>query len=102
VEGCSGRAWETGNYGGSEYEAALQRIRNTRGPSWLVKYRLPVDPNHETKGYRCWVVTSRKPHQAHTWVATRRAEAVSQVKTAVKNNKTEGGVESKDLNIPSR
>lgn len=93
-------AWETGDYSGSKHEAALQRIRNTLGPSWLVKYRLPVNPSHETKGYSCWVVTSMKPREAHTWVATRRAEAVSQVKTAVQNNKTEGGVESKDPRDP--
>jgi hypothetical protein len=93
-------AWETGNYGGSDHDADLQRIRNRLGPSWLAKYRLPVDPSHETKGYSCWVVTSMKPRQAHTWVATRRAEAVSQVKAAVKTNKTEGGVESKDPRDP--
>lgn len=93
-------AWETGNYGGSVHDVALQRIRNRLGPSWLGKYRLPVNPSHETKGYSCWAVTSMKPRQVHTWVATRRAEAVSQVKTAVRNNKTEGGVESKDPRDP--
>lgn len=93
-------AWETGNYGGSEHDSTLQRIRNRLGPSWLEKYRLPVDPRHETKGYSCWVVTSRKPRQVDTWVATRRAEAISRVKETVRDKKTEGGVESKDPRYP--
>lgn len=93
-------AWETGNYGGSEHDAALQRIRNRLGASWLVKYRLPVNPSHETKGYHCWVRTSIKPHEARNWVATRRADAVSQVKVAVRQNNSEGGVESKDPGKP--
>ena len=93
-------AWETGNDGGSEHDSTLQRIRNRLGPSWLEKYRLPVDPRHETKGYSCWVVTSRKPRQVDTWVATRRAEAISRVKETVRDRKTEGGVESKDPRYP--
>ncbi len=93
-------AWATSSDRGSKHEAALERIKSMLGPSWLVNYRLPVDPSEETKGFHCWVVTSKKPHQAHTWVATRRAEAVSQVKTAVLNNKSEGGVESKDPEKP--
>jgi hypothetical protein len=93
-------AWDTGNYGGSEDDAALQRVRNRLGPSWLKKYRLPVNPSHESKGYRCWVRTSILPNEAHTWVATGRAEAVSQVKIAVRQNNSEGGVESKDPEKP--
>ena len=93
-------AWETGDYGGSEHDSTLQRIRNRLGPNWLEKYRLPVDPRHETKGYSCWVVTSRKPRQVDTWVATRRAEAISRVKETVRDKKTEGGVESKDPRYP--
>jgi hypothetical protein len=40
-------AWETGNYEGIEQygnEAAyLQQVRNTFGPSWLVRFVLPKD-----------------------------------------------------------
>lgn len=93
-------AWDTGNYGGSEHDAALQRIRNTLGPSWLVKYRLPVDPSEETTGYRCWVRTSIQPNETRVWVATRRVDAVAQVKAAVRNNTSEGGVESHDPDKP--
>jgi hypothetical protein len=93
-------AWETGNYGGSEHDAELQRIRNKLGPSWLVKYRLPVDPSAVTTGYRCWVRTSINPNETRVWVATRRADAVAQVKAAVRNNTSEGGVESHDPGKP--
>ncbi len=93
-------AWETGNYGGSEHDAELQRIRNRLGPTWLVKYRLPVDPSEDKKGYRCWVFISRDPDKAHSWVALGRAEAVSQVKVAIRNYKSEGGVESQDPRKP--
>ena len=36
-------AWMTGNYynNTSEYAGELQTIRNEKGPSWLVKFRLP-------------------------------------------------------------
>jgi hypothetical protein len=93
-------AWDTGNYGGSEHDAELQRIRNKLGPSWLVKYRLPVDPSAVTTGYRCWVRTSIKPNETRVWVATRRPDALSQVRAAVRNNKSEGGVESQDPDKP--
>ena len=93
-------AWETGNYSGSEHDAALQRLRNMLGPIWLGKYRLPIDPSEDTKGYRCWVFVSRDPDKAHSWVATGRAEAVAQVKVAVRNYKSEGGVESQDPRKP--
>ena len=93
-------AWYSGNYGGSEHDSALQRIRNRLGPSWLLKYRLPVNPSHATKGYRCWVRISLIPNEANEWVATRRADAVSQVKVAVRQYETEGGVESKDPEKP--
>jgi hypothetical protein len=93
-------AWETGNYGGSEHDAALQQLRNRLGPSWLVKHRLPLDPSDETTGYHCWVVTSKKPYQTRTWMATRRTEAVSRVKDAVRDHKTEGGVHSRNPKKP--
>jgi hypothetical protein len=54
----------------------------------------------ETKGYHCWVVTSKKPRHVRNWVATRRSEAVSQVKNAVREHKSEGGVESHDAKKP--
>ncbi len=93
-------AWETGNYGGSEDDWALQRIRNRLGPSWLEKYRLPANPSAATTGYRCWVRTRIKPNVTDVWMATRRADAVSQVKTAVRLHKSEGGVESQDPEKP--
>jgi hypothetical protein len=93
-------AWETGNYGGSDHDAALQQLRNRLGPSWLTKHRPPVDPSDETTGYHCWVVTSKKPYQTRTWVETRRAKAVSGVKGAVRHHKTEGGVNSRDPGKP--
>jgi hypothetical protein len=34
-------AWTTGNYGTFESANHLQQIRNERGPSWLVNFRLP-------------------------------------------------------------
>ena len=89
-------AWETGGDDGSESDAALQRLRNRLGPRWLTKYRLPVNSSDETTGYHGWVVTSKKPYQTRTWVATRRTEAVSQVKDAVREHKTEGGVHSRN------
>ncbi len=54
----------------------------------------------ETKGYRCWVVTSRKPNRIRSWVAARRVDAEAEVKDAVRKNKTEGGVESRDPKRP--
>ena len=93
-------AWETGDYGGSGHDADLQRLRNRLGPSWLAKYHLPGDSSRETKGYRCWVVTSKKPYRALTWASTRRTEAVARVKEAVLEHKSEGGVESRDPGKP--
>jgi hypothetical protein len=93
-------AWETGDYRGSDHDAALQQLRNRLGPSWLAKHRLPSDPSDETTGYHCWVVTSKKPYQTRTWVATRRAEAVSRVKDAVREHTTEGGVHSRNPEKP--
>ena len=96
-------------YAGSE-ETALSLWRAQTGGDGIARARLravpkaedrlPVDPSEETKGYRCWVRTSKTPHEARTWVATRRADAVAQVKTAVRNNKSEGGVESHDPEKP--
>jgi hypothetical protein len=41
-------AWMTGNYEGIEpygkTAAYLQQVRNTFGPSWLVRFRLDEDP----------------------------------------------------------
>jgi hypothetical protein len=88
-------AWETGDYGGSEHDADLQRLRNRLGPSWLAKYHLPGDSSRETSGYHCWVVTSKKPYRALSWVSTRRKEAVARVKDAVLEHKSEGGVGSR-------
>jgi hypothetical protein len=93
-------AWETGDYGGSEHDAALQRLRNRLGPTWLTKYRIPGDSSRDAKGYRCWVVTSKKPYRALSWVSARRKEAVSRVKDAVREHKSEGGVESQDPGKP--
>jgi hypothetical protein len=93
-------AWETGDYRGSEHDADLQRIRNRLGPSWLAKYHLPGDSSRETSGYHCWVVTSKKPYRALSWVSTRRKEAVARVKDAVLEHKSEGGVESRDPGKP--
>ena len=40
-------AWMTGDYQADDDSAALQQIRNTFGPSWLVRFRLPkVTPKH--------------------------------------------------------
>ena len=36
-------SWETGDYCTNADSASLQQIRNTFGPSWLVRFRLPVD-----------------------------------------------------------
>ena len=93
-------AWETDDYRDAEHDAALQQLRNRLGPSWVTKHRLPVDPSDERTGYHCWVVTSKKPYQTRTWVATRRTEAVSQVKDAVREHKTEGGVHSRNPGKP--
>jgi hypothetical protein len=93
-------AWETGDYRGSEHDADLQRIRNRLGPSWLAKYHLPGDSSRETSGYHCWVVTSKKPYRALSWVSTRRKEAVARVKDAVLEHRSEGGVESRDPGKP--
>jgi len=41
---CLRHAWETSRYydhGAEEYSGTLQQIRNTFGPSWLVRFRLP-------------------------------------------------------------
>ena len=34
-------AWMTGDYGSFEQSNYLQQIRNTFGPSWLIRFRLP-------------------------------------------------------------
>lgn len=35
------QAWMTGDYGTFEQSNYLQQIRNSFGPSWLVRFRLP-------------------------------------------------------------
>jgi len=43
---CLRHAWMTGRYadhGAAKYSHLLQQIRNTFGPSWLVRFTLPVD-----------------------------------------------------------
>ena len=34
-------AWMTGDYGSFEQSNYLQQVRNTFGPSWLIRFRLP-------------------------------------------------------------
>ena len=95
-------AWETGNYRGSPHDAVLQRIRNRLGPSWLVNYRLPVNPGEDTRGYHCWVITSTKPHETRAWVAVTRAEAVAQVEQAVRTTGPKGAWRVETPTVPSR
>jgi len=43
---CLRHAWETGMYaehGAADYSNLLQQVRNTFGPSWLVKFKLPAE-----------------------------------------------------------
>ena len=35
------RAWETGDYAGFSGYQLLQQVRNSHGPSWLMKFRMP-------------------------------------------------------------
>lgn len=37
------RAWVTGNYPEASRLPELQQIRNTYGPTWLTRFRLPAD-----------------------------------------------------------
>jgi hypothetical protein len=37
------QAWETGNYLAFEQSNDLQTIRNEFGPSWLIRFRFPVE-----------------------------------------------------------
>lgn len=34
-------AWMTGQYGMSDDSMNLQQVRNTLGPTWLIRFRLP-------------------------------------------------------------
>lgn len=36
------QAWMTGNYYEADDSASLQQLRNTFGPAWLVRFRLPA------------------------------------------------------------
>lgn len=36
-------AWETGDYQVEDDSASLQQVRNTLGPSWLVRFKLPKE-----------------------------------------------------------
>lgn len=38
-------AWMTGDYQVEDDSASLQQIRNSFGPSWLVRFRLPQEPD---------------------------------------------------------
>lgn len=40
---CLSDQWESGIYDREDNSAALQTIRNTLGPSWLVKFHFPRD-----------------------------------------------------------
>jgi hypothetical protein len=83
-------------------DVALRLWREQTGPGELARERLCAVPKASavTTGYRCWVRTSIKPQDTRVWVATRRLDAVAQVKAAVRNNKSEGGVESHDPDKP--
>lgn len=44
--------WSTGRYGtyqGTTDEGCLQQVRNTFGPSWLVKFKLGNSATHSVK-----------------------------------------------------
>lgn len=47
-------AWMTGDYGSFEQSNYLQQIRNTFGPSWLVRFVLPTEPMAQDEFDNIW------------------------------------------------
>jgi hypothetical protein len=50
--------------------------------------------------YQCWVVTQRRPREVRRWNRARKADAIREVREAVKKHRTEGGVTCDDPKKP--
>jgi hypothetical protein len=50
--------------------------------------------------YRCWVVTKKKPRDVKVWHVALKRDAIREVTAAVREHKSEGGVESHDPRKP--
>jgi hypothetical protein len=50
--------------------------------------------------YRCWVVTKKRPRDVKVWHVPLKKDAIREVAAAVREHKSEGGVESQDPRKP--
>jgi hypothetical protein len=60
----------------------------------------PFEPTGTAGTYRCWVVTKKKPRDVKVWHVPLKRDAIREVTAAVREHKSEGGVESEDDRKP--